>query len=390
VILSRTIYQTLTSALILVAANESCVMTVKPTASVSTHKCAAWRALPTAQSNAFALSSCVGIDPETWDDLRVLSTSECTVAGVRLVGKNEPNDIQDSFFEIQRDGDAASVVITLRPEPRVTDRVFGVHATPSVACDKELARVYVANSYLGYVVAYRPDGRELWRVSLPSFQSVIGQPLDDKSPRGFYNLIESNGGIVCKMVPKGDLLAVAYRVKARWYELVIHRSGLPVATIGPWDGMLVETRGDSWVFDAGGEVAHGDWKLPTEELALTPTRRGPELLIDHFLSWALPRSGDTSWVWRKCAGDNPLGRLDLGAHFDPAIDELARAIHDGLGREWATRIAEDSAMTPLVSRGNFSFHEWRSRIRAALLDAGADVDCVRYAREHGLLLPSHI
>jgi hypothetical protein len=183
----------------------------------------------------------------------------------------------------------------------------------------------------------------------------------------------------------GSFRAATYRVKGRYYEVIVHRSGVQTAVIGPWDGVLVQTTSDGWVFDAGGEAAHGHWKLPTEEVTLRLTARGPELLIDHFLSWNVPRPQDTQWTWRKCDADNRFGRLDLGARFDPKTDEIAREIHDGLGTEWARKMAEDDAMTSVLIRGESPFDVWKSKVRVALLEAGADVDCMNYARQHGLL-----
>jgi hypothetical protein len=56
-----------------------------------------------------------------------------------------------------------------------------------------------------------------------------------------------------------------------------------------------------------------------------------------------------------------------------------------LGTAWAEKIANDDAMTGVMFRGDLPFDEWKAKVRVALLNAGADVDCVSYAREHGLL-----
>jgi hypothetical protein len=184
----------------------------------------------------------------------------------------------------------------------------------------------------------------------------------------------------------GPFVIASYRVKGRYYQTIIHRSGVPVATIGPWDGVLVRATSDGWLFDAGGEAAHGSWSLPTEELALRLATTDPQLLIDDFLTFSLPQPQDTQWTWRKCEGDNRFGRLDLGARFDPRVDEIARKIHDGLGQDWAAKMFDEDAIKAIMFRGTLPYHDWKAKVRAALLDAGADVDCMKYARDHDLLV----
>ena len=183
----------------------------------------------------------------------------------------------------------------------------------------------------------------------------------------------------------GPFIATNYLVKGRLYTAVFHRSGTLVAKLGPWDGVRTHVASDGWVFDAGGDAAHGDWRLPVEELTLRLTTSGPERLIEHFLEFVLPRPGDEEIAWRECAGDNRLTRLHLGKRFDTEVDEMARTTHDGLGVEWAMKMLQDDAVRRVAQRRDQPFDQWRNTVRAALLDAGADVDCVRYAREHGLL-----
>jgi hypothetical protein len=300
-----------------------------------------------------------------------------------LVARPEPDDVLDNFAELAS-SEAPDSPITLRPTPRVTQRMPGAGAAAPIACDQELGRVYLGSAFLGYVVAYRLDGRELWRVSLPDFQTVIGKAIEDFSPRGFFNLQESEGGVCCRMTEAGSALAIAYRVKGQWRQTIMHRSGIAIATIGPWDGVLARSASHGWVFGAGGMAAHGTWKAPVEELLLRLTAPGPDALIEHFLAWNAPRPQDDHWVWRKCDGDNVVARLELGKRFDPKLDELARTIHDGLGQDWARKMFEDDAMTSVLFRGSLSYDEWKAKVRMALLDAGADVDCMNYVREHNL------
>jgi hypothetical protein len=356
------------------------------------HKCAAWDSLDEESRRSFALASCVELAPQDWDldsSVRETRPEQCTVRGVVLTGRLEPDDILDSFAELSSPDNPDSP-ITLRPTPRVNQKMPGAGAGAPLACDRELARVYLGSPFLGYIVAYRLDGRELWRMSLPGFQTVIGRPIDDSSPRGLVKLQESEGSICCRMALTGSDLAIAYRNKGLWHQTIVHRSGVAVAAIGAWDGVLAGATKDGWVFGAGGMAAHGTWKLPVEQLSLRLTAAGPDPLIEHFLAWNLPRPQDTHWVWRKCDADNAFARLQLGARFDPKLDELARTIHDGLGPDWARKMFEDDAMTPVLFRQDLSFDDWKARVRTALLDAGADVDCMNYVREHNLeLLPQY-
>ena len=325
------------------------------------------------------------MDPYAFDGLRSLGKFECTTGDIRLVGRLEPGGELETFAEMSSIAHPERPALTLRPEPRVTLNLGGPSGNPHVACDTERARVYVGSLFLGFIVAYGPDGHELWRMSLAEFQTVIGQPIVDRTTRGFQRFLDTSGSILHRLEPMGPFVAVAYRVKGRYYQTIIHRSGVPIATIGPWDGLIMDATSDGWLLDAGGEIEHGDWKLPTEELMVRLKAKSPELLIEHFITYNLPQPQDTSWTWRKCDGDNRFGRLDLGPRFDPKLDEIARQIHDGLGTDWARIIAENEGMMRLASRGDRPIREWRASIRVALLDAGADVDCVRYASEHGLL-----
>ena len=360
-------------AVLLAALSLSCAHRVK---TVPEARCLSWDALDARSRGSFALVSCSALDPETWDWGN--RSDECSVADVRVTGKPEPDFVLDSFAEVDREGRT----ITLRPEPRVTEKYL--HAGPSIpiGCDTEVPRVYVGNGFLGYVVAYQPDGTELWRLSLPEFQTIIGRPLPESS-REIMRLVDSEGAVLGhNLTSMGPFIAARYRVKGRWYEAIIHRSGVLTALLGPWDGVLEKPTADGWTFAAGGQAANGYWKLPTEEISLRLTAKGPEPLVEHFLAWTLPQPQDTQWTWRKCLGGERFVRLDLGKGFNAGISETAQRIHDGLGHEWMASVIE---RTGLGNRGALDYHTWKAKIRAALLEAGADVDAMRYAREHGLL-----
>lgn len=381
---SRSVVLLLVAALA-AAVGLGCFQPAKLICPTPRRECASWSKLDAGSKQPFALICCSGLDPASWDTARTVGKPECAVGGLRFEGKREPGGELDSFAELRSDVDPSRPLITLRPEPRVTESMGGSGAQPAIACDTERARFYLGSAFLGYVVAYRPNGQELWRIELPEFRTVIGRAPEDNTVRGLSNLIESDGSILCKLSSMGSFIAIAYRVKGRWQQLVVHRSGVPVAKLGPWDGVLVDATADGWLFDAGGESAYGDWKLPTEEMIVRFTTSGPELLIDHFLTYNLPRPQDASWTWRRCDADNRFGRLELGSRFDRDLDEIARKIHDGLGSDWAERISRDEKMTPdVLIRGERSYQEWKTIVRNALLDAGADVDCMKYARDHGL------
>src|SRR5262249_52735955 len=147
---------------------------------------------------------CLGLDPRDWS-LRNLDSTKpevCSVRNMVLVARREPDDVLDNFVELTSPEDPDSP-ITIRPMPRVTQRMPGGGTEAPMACDPELGRVYVGSAFLGYVVAYRLDGHELWRLSLSGFQTVIGKPLEDASPRGFLSLQESEGSICCRMAALG-------------------------------------------------------------------------------------------------------------------------------------------------------------------------------------------
>jgi len=375
--------------LLAIVLDSSCARVAKSNAVPRSRACTAWVDLDAESKKALELVSCSEINSGYWESENVIGKPECTTTnGLRVVGTLEPNGELDSYFEVFETAKAQAPKLTLRPEPRVSDKLGGSGSAPALGCDAEQARFYVGNSFLGYVVAYRSDGRELWRRSLPGFRTIIGHPIGGLTDREVSRLLESEGSIMSRVEPMGSSIAVAYRLQGRWHATVFHRTGEQVAQVGPWDGSLVGSTANGWVFDAGGMTAHGSWKLPTEELVLRMPAGELDLLVEHFVSWSLPRPHDDRWTWRKCAGDNTVGRLELGTRFDPAVDEVAREIHDGLGSDWAKKLFEDSAMERVLLRGNRTVAQWRSDLRTALLDAGADVDCVDYAREHGLLRAS--
>ena len=346
--------------------------------------CPSWDALDARSKGSFTLASCSTLDPETWDSGAMHLSQECTVGSFRITGKREPDDVYDSYAEISNLSDATKEVITLRPEPRISQKLS--RATPDLplGCSEDPPRIYVGHRILGYVVAYQLDGKELWRVKLPEFEPVS---LTNTDTTGYqvFKLIESQGGVVGGSVPMGSFLAVPYRVKGRWYEAIIHRSGVLTALLGPWDGVLEKATGDGWTFAAGGQAAHGGWRLPTERLTLRLTAQGVDPLVEHFLAWLLPEPTDTTWTWRACLGHERFVRLNLGARYHENVDEIAQQIHDGLGSAWAATLFEHQAMIEASQRGELTLAEWKAKVKAALLEAGADVDAMRYAREHGLL-----
>lgn len=359
----------------------------RPNPSARPRACPSWIALGNAVTTSFALVSCVEINPEEWVTAESSKADECTVGDVKAIGRPEPDSLLGSFAEVSSIADPTRRVVTIRAvPPRESEDWGGPSAGAPLGCDSEVPRVYVGSSYLGEVVAFRPDGRELWRLSLPNFQSAVDLPLADKTRRGRTKLLDSEGSILkARLVPHGPFVAVSYLVKGHHHTAVIHRSGEIVATLGPWDGIVTGATPDGLVFDGGGEAAYGDWRLPVEELTLRLTASSPELLIDHFLSFNLPRPTDTGWSWRKCDGENRFVRLDLATRFDPKLNEIAWKIHDGLGTDWARKMAADAAMANVMFRDDLPFHDWKAKVRAALLHAGADVDCMRYAREHQLI-----
>ena len=118
-------------------------------------------------------------------------------------------------------------------------------------------------------------------------------------------------------------------------------------------------------------------------------RRPSKVRLSWYETSVLPQPGDEALTWRECEGDNPLARLHLGKRFNNDMDDTARTIHKGLGVNWAQKLLADAAIMSVSKRNGRPFAEWRANVRSALLDAGADVDCVKYAEEHKMLkMPS--
>ena len=164
--------------------------------------CLSWDALDARSKGSFTLASCSTLDPETWDSGAMQGSQECTVGSVRITGKREPDDVYDNYAEISNLSDATKAVITLRPEPRISQKLS--RATPDLplGCSEDPPRIYVGHRILGYVVAYQLDGKELWRVKLPEFEPVS---LTNTDMTGYevFKLIESQGGVVGGSVPMG-------------------------------------------------------------------------------------------------------------------------------------------------------------------------------------------
>lgn len=367
------------AALVILIVLQSCVHTA-PT------ECSSWLALDEASRRLVTPVSCSKIDVDAWEKSQLSGPEYCSTAGVTITAKPEPNGVLDSFAEIRTADDANALLQTLRPEPRmVASTPSDARAETPLGCDQEAGRFYLGNAFLGYLVAYRPDGRELWRISLPHFIPIRPSSTSGLSPRELSDLIESQGGITFSRIAiDGDVVAIAYRVQGHVYDLLIHRSGAGERVVGPWDGLLVGTVPEGLIVDAGGQASYGTWEVPTERMHLHVVDSFPEPLIDHFLARLMPRPTATDWSWSSCIGNDRFVHIIMADKYDSALDATARQIHDGLGPEWAAQIAAYPAVSLAVTRGDLSFKDWKAKLRAALLEAGVDVDCMKYAREHGL------
>jgi hypothetical protein len=84
-------------------------------------------------------------------------------------------------------------------------------AAPAVACDSLVDRVYFGHPLLGYVAAFRPDGEELWRVSIPSFRQIGNatslRALTFDDLRGLEGKYDTLG----RIIPSGPFLLIEFR-----------------------------------------------------------------------------------------------------------------------------------------------------------------------------------
>ena len=342
--------------------------------------CPAWSDVPVASKRGTVLASCKTVEPGSIDLEIALGPDEC-ISGNYSIKRRRDAETLDSFADIKFDGK----LITLTPQPRVHETLNKGYDPVPLGCDPAIGRFYVGHVFVGYLAAYRPDGKELWRVGLPKFKTIADRDLSALSNLAFSNLIESEGSVAVPNVTVwGGFVAESYRVKGAFYALLVHRSGAQSILVGPWDGILMGASPSGWRFVAGGGQGYDSWKVPNQELVIKTNEVGPQVLIDHVISRLLPRPTDTTWGWRHGLGDERFVRIDLGAEYDAKADGIAMAIHDGLGPEWFAQLASYPPVALASQRGDLTFKDWKEKLRRALLEAGADVDCMKYTKEHQL------
>ena len=342
--------------------------------------CPAWSDVPVAAKQGAVLASCKTVEPESIDLHMAQGPDEC-ISGNHSIKRRRDAETLDSFADIKFGGEQ----ITLTPQPRVHETLNKAYDPVPLGCDPAIGRFYVGHVFVGYLAAYRPDGKELWRVELPKFKTIADRDLSALSNRAFTDLIESEGSVAMPNVTFwGGFVGESYRVMGSFYALLVHRSGAQSILVGPWDGILMDASPSGWRFVAGGGQGFNSWMVPNQELVIKTNEVGPQLLIDHVISRLLPRPTDTTWGWRHCLGDERFVRMDLGAEYDAKTDDIAMAIHDGLGPEWFAQLASYPPVALASQRGDLTFKDWKAKLRRALLEAGADVDCMKYATEHRL------
>src|SRR5882672_2478205 len=110
-------------SIIAVTFDLACTHAIKPTPAVPPRECVSWKSLDASSKRSFTLASCSELDPETWDVDRGLGKPECTIEDIQLIGKREPGEELDSFAEVHSLADATRPPVTLRPEPRVREKM---------------------------------------------------------------------------------------------------------------------------------------------------------------------------------------------------------------------------------------------------------------------------
>lgn len=324
----------------------------------------------------------VGKAPPSFDISNLVDTDtvlqgSCRLPSGLVVSWKKPTVTSSDMVLSLGEGDR---VVRVAPAPRLGFREMRGTGPSPVRCDRHLDRIYYADPLLGYLVAWRNDGVELWRIDLREhgFRRWDIETYRSSDPTEITRaLYDGELSVVTTLVldERGRMLVEfkPNRLSAR--QLLIHRSGKVLGEIGPWDGFVVDrASGEGWILYSGGVEAHGELYAPTEEWRLTVDSSGIDVAIEHFVAWYLPDWFDKVFKYRQCEAQPPqVIQRWLGEMYSEELAASTRRLHDHLGAAWIEAQLDYAPFNRTIIEFEPHSDLWQERFRRTLVEAGADV-----------------
>ncbi len=247
-----------------------------------------------------------------------------------------------------------------------------------VVCDAAAGRVFVGSSVVGSVSAFSAQGDHLWTLRLPGFSSANDDDgLSSDNPADLVDGLAERHSLLLTLHVVGDHVVAQYvTARSQFTQVIIHRSGVISATVGPWVGFLVAAEGNKITLVTDFEVQPQSRvypERPRQRIVATVTSK-ESVAVRHFLAWLLPLSGDKAYGWRQCVAiprSAIAGRL--GSSYDAVVSRQMKTRHDELGNEWFVKLINRGQLPRVLGEAHPESEAWVERLQAELLRAGADV-----------------
>ncbi len=310
------------------------------------------------------------------------------------------NDRANTYLRFSANGRS---IYDLTVQPRSGLKVVSGANSITIACDS-VNRVYVANSLVGYVVAYRlatPPGRdgpgphELWRATLPAFVSVeSGDSLSTTGketpvdPAQLIAALSDYGCLVQQIMPRDGFVLVEHSVaKKGFIHSIFSRTGRLVTVVGPWEGVVIGTSPKGWVFatDGGKELS---LFAPRFRVEIGILRGRDDAVVAHALAWLMPRPTNRDGALTDCLA-RPVSELRywLDKDFDESAGNEARRRLATLGGQWLASLEDRPAIRSVLRQFDPSSRSWQAALHQAFLDAAVDVDIASTTSQSAVAKP---
>ena len=331
-------------------------------------------------SPSLRLSGCAPLDPHSVDIPAVKrSLATCPLGDLRVSGTLVKDDLHNPKLRVSRGTEVVAVWI---PEPRATEPVTGGGLGPKLVCDP-IGRIYFIHGHMGYVSAFDPMGRELWRVDLPGFRPVFPLlPEGKRTAEDYIAAKERGGSFALQIMTSGEYVAVGFSTGQRGVDhVVVHRSGVVVGTVGPWDGFLYAARENGWRVLLGGGL-ESRFYVPDREAQLSVGDTRIASTIHHALAWLLPRPMDKELKLR-CAGRSEDELVHwLGDRYVEADARRAKELLLSAGGDaWFARVLAREPIRKSLENFDPLSREWIANFQRALLEAGVDAELAAALRK---------
>lgn len=325
-------------------------------------------------ADSLSLSDCKTIDPLTVDIRKIKETMRaCTLpSGRRIEQEIRSADLTNHGVRIL---DGTTVVHEFVPEPHATLVGGGGGVAASLACDAEIDRFYFFHPLVGYLAAYDRDGKLLWRESVPDFVSIESRPVEE-DVNAKMAALHAWASIGVQIQSAGPYVLVEYRTGGLGSrQIVYHRSGRRVGSVGLWDGRTIEPAYGGWTIVSGGgnDVRY---YVPHERETLRIRDASVQSTLEHAFVWLTPRPTSRQFGVDCLARQPDELKYWLKDKFDPATAVKARDLLVRRGQEWIDKIKQGHAVGAAIGTLNPPSEEWQRRLWKAFLEDGLDVQLV--------------